>query len=160
MKNFNFDAASMELRFSPLTVVGVLAVLAWLVTWLAPTLSFMLPIHSLLAIMILMMGITIIFISFKTFREKCTTPMPYKPSKTSTLITKGIYQYSRNPMYVGMLLVLLALNLYLANIVALLIIPAFVIYITRFQIIPEERALRTKFGQAFTDYENSVRRWI
>ncbi len=82
------------------------------------------------------------------------------PEKASKVVDTGIYAYSRNPMYLALLLVLLALASFLANIAVLFIIPVFIAYITRFQIIPEERALTNNFGRDYLDYTNRVRRWI
>jgi protein-S-isoprenylcysteine O-methyltransferase Ste14 len=94
------------------------------------------------------------------FRRRQTTVDPIKPDKASTLVTTGCYQYSRNPMYLGLALVLAAWAVYLANLVALLVLPAFIAYMTRFQIKPEERALLDKFGAEFALYMSRVRRWL
>lgn len=72
----------------------------------------------------------------------------------------GPYRFTRNPMYLGMVLILLAWCLWLGNAAALLALAAFVGYITRFQIVPEERALAGRFGAAYEDYRRRVRRWV
>jgi protein-S-isoprenylcysteine O-methyltransferase Ste14 len=94
------------------------------------------------------------------FRRAKTTVNPLKPETSTALVASGIYALTRNPMYLGMLLILLAWALYLASVPALIGPVAFVLYITRFQIIPEERALSSRFGVAFTEYAAKVRRWI
>ena len=89
-----------------------------------------------------------------------TTVSPVTPKNASALVSTGIYRYTRNPMYLGMLMLIIAIGLWIGN---LMIIPAsalFVWYITAYQIIPEEEALREKFGQAYDEYCNQVRRWI
>ena len=83
-----------------------------------------------------------------------------QPQQTSELVTTGIYRLSRNPMYLGLLLVLTSWGIYLSNFLVLAVLPLFIFYITKFQIIPEERVMREKFGESFQDYKQSVRRWI
>lgn len=95
-----------------------------------------------------------------SFRRHRTTINPLHPEKTSSLVTGGIYRISRNPMYVGMALLLLAWAVYLESPAALLGPIAFIAYITRFQIIPEERLLAGHFGADFEAYRQRVRRWL
>ena len=83
-----------------------------------------------------------------------------KPELSSSLVQSGIYTLTRNPMYLGFFLVLVAWAVYLSNALAFLILPVFIAYMNRFQIEPEERALKTLFGDAFTEYATRVRRWI
>jgi protein-S-isoprenylcysteine O-methyltransferase Ste14 len=89
-----------------------------------------------------------------------TTINPLKPASTSSLVSSGVYRFTRNPMYLGMLLVLLAWAAFLSSVAALLVAPLFVLYINRFQIIPEERILASKFGAEFAAYKKKVRRWL
>lgn len=72
----------------------------------------------------------------------------------------GVYCFSRNPMYLGFLLALAGWIVYLSNVLAALLLPAFVAYMNRFQIKPEERALLTKFGPSFAHYMAAVPRWL
>jgi protein-S-isoprenylcysteine O-methyltransferase Ste14 len=83
-----------------------------------------------------------------------------KPQKATTVVTTGIYQYTRNPMYLGLFLFLAALAVKLGNPTAMPFLPAFVAYMNRFQIAPEERILEAQFGDTYTDYKSRVRRWI
>jgi protein-S-isoprenylcysteine O-methyltransferase Ste14 len=94
------------------------------------------------------------------FRRACTTVNPLTPASATTLVTTGLYRLTRHPMYLGFLLFLLAEIAWLANPVAFLVAPAFVLYLNRFQIEPEERALRARFGPAYRTYAAQVRRWI
>jgi protein-S-isoprenylcysteine O-methyltransferase Ste14 len=82
------------------------------------------------------------------------------PSASSSLVTAGIYTVTRNPMYLGFAMFLLGWGIFLANPVSLLVIPCFVFYMTRFQIIPEERALQSLFGPDFQAYRAKARRWL
>lgn len=95
------------------------------------------------------------------FRASRTTINPLRPERASSLVTGGVYQITRNPMYVGMLFLLLALGLYLAHWPALLLGPlAYVLYLNRFQIAPEERVLLGLFGEEYRAYTGRVRRWL
>jgi protein-S-isoprenylcysteine O-methyltransferase Ste14 len=77
----------------------------------------------------------------------------------SSLVVTGIYRHTRNPMYLGGLVMLSGWALFLATLSACLFLPLFVAYLTRFQIIPEEKVLRARFGTEFDDYVKRVRRW-
>lgn len=94
------------------------------------------------------------------FRRAKTTVNPLTPDAASALVTTGIYRFSRNPMYVGFSLLLCAWACYLSVAWLLLWVVAYVLYIQRFQIVPEERALEALFGQAFIDYKFRVRPWL
>ena len=94
------------------------------------------------------------------FRRARTTVDPRDPGKSTELVATGIYRASRNPMYVGFLIALAGWGVFLGNLLALVALPLFVAAMTRFQIAPEERALRARFGERFTRYERSVRRWL
>ena len=85
---------------------------------------------------------------------------PLAPEQASALVVRGVFRWTRNPMYLAMLLVLVSWACIVANAAALAILPLFVAYLNRFQIVPEERALRAKFGEAYEDYMRRVRRWI
>lgn len=94
------------------------------------------------------------------FRRARTTINPLKPEQASALVTGGVYRFTRNPMYVGLLALLCAWAAHLAAPWALLGLPVFVVYLTRFQIVPEERVLGAHFGAAYADYCARVRRWL
>jgi len=85
-------------------------------------------------------------------------PEPWK--KDTQLVTSGLYRFSRNPMYLGQALVLLGAMVYLQNLIALLVVPLFLVYITRLQILPEERALMARFPEAYAQYRHRVPRWL
>ncbi len=89
-----------------------------------------------------------------------TTVNPEKPEKASTLVTSGIYKVTRNPMYVGLVCFLIAWAAWLGSLYSLVFIVVFVLYMNRFQITPEERALTKLFGQDYQDYCQKVRRWL
>ncbi len=107
-----------------------------------------------------MVGACIAILGVMEFRAAGTTVDPRVPDQSESLEIRGVYRCSRNPMYLGLLLVLCAWGLFLGSIPSLLFLPAFVIYMNRFQIIPEERFVREKFGESFSKYTSEVRRWV
>ena len=89
-----------------------------------------------------------------------TTVDPRKPERTTALVTSGMYRWSRNPVYLGDTLLLLAWATYLANPLAFALAPLFVAWMNVFQIAPEERMLRERFGEAYQEYCRRVGRWL
>lgn len=96
----------------------------------------------------------------RLFVQRKTTVLPMHPENTTALVTGGVYRYTRNPMYLGATLFLLGLGFALGDILSLFFIPCFVLYITHFQIVPEERALERLFGKEYMEYKRRVRRWL
>ena len=82
------------------------------------------------------------------------------PSKASSLVTDGVFRISRNPMYLGLLLLLMGWALWLGTASPWLVLPLFVIVITVAQIAPEEQALYRLFGEQYLGYKRNVSRWI
>jgi len=114
--------------------------------------------HGLTALLIVL-GIGFDVTGLLAFRKARTTVNPLKPGKASTMVTGGVYRLTRNPMYVGMLLFLLGWAVHLSALWAFAGLPLFVLYIGRFQIEPEERALEALFGDDYRRYAQRVRRW-
>jgi len=94
------------------------------------------------------------------FHKYQTTFHPHTPEKTSAVVNTGVYAYSRNPMYLSLVLILIALALYLSNLTCFSVIPLFIWYNTRFQIVPEERVLDKLFPEDYQAYCQKVRRWL
>jgi protein-S-isoprenylcysteine O-methyltransferase Ste14 len=109
---------------------------------------------------LLFVGAAIAFPSFVAFIRARTTFNSMKLKATSSLVTGGIYRFTRNPMYLSVLLMLIAWTIFLSSVWALVGPVAFVLYINRFQILPEERALVAMFGTAYAEYKGRVRRWL
>lgn len=151
---------ALELKVPPLAVGFIIGALMWLSKRVAPAFGFEFPGRRLLAMTISAAGIIIIALGIASFRRAKTTVNPMKPDTSSTLVVSGIYQRTRNPMYLGFFLVLVGWATLLSNVLAFLFLPAFVLYMNRFQIEPEERALASLFGEVFVSYRARVRRWI
>jgi len=105
-------------------------------------------------------AITIGLISLVQFFKSKTTVDPTVPEKATSLVTSGVYKISRNPMYLGMLLILLAWGLWLGNAFNVLLASGFVLYMNKFQIVPEEEVLSKMFGVAYKQYCVLTRRWF
>ncbi len=138
----------------------LLGVFAWAASWQLPALSFHLPFTTLLAVALAVVGVALNLLPKLAFGRARTTINPLKPQTTTHLVTSGIYCYTRNPMYLGQSVIVLAWAVYLHNAVALLAVPAFVLYISRFQILPEERHLAALFGERFEAFRRRTRRWV
>lgn len=113
-----------------------------------------------LATALLTLGLLIALIAVVAFHRARTTIHPQKPEQSERLVTHGIFRLSRNPMYLGMLLVLLAWLAWLAAPAAVIGPAAFIAWIRRFQIQPEERILGKRFGEAYAQYCGNTRRWL
>ncbi|APC20986.1 protein-S-isoprenylcysteine O-methyltransferase Ste14 [Pseudomonas protegens] len=150
----------LENRIPPPLVAVLFAVLMGLLARGLPGLDPGLGTRLLLALPLVMAGLLFVLAGGLAFRRAKTTVNPLKPASASALVTSGIYQYTRNPMYVGFALWLLAWGLYLASPLVLLGVLGFVLYMNRFQIYPEERALGQLFGADFAAYRQRVRRWL
>jgi protein-S-isoprenylcysteine O-methyltransferase Ste14 len=147
----------LETRVPPPVVAGLVAVLMWL---LSDGLHFG-GAWSWAAAVFAIAGGAIALSGEVEFLRAKTTVNPMKPALATQLVTGGIYNFSRNPMYVGMAFLLLGWAAFLATWWLLLLGPAlFVAYITRYQIMPEEQVLGAKFGDAYREYAGRVRRWI
>ena len=105
-------------------------------------------------------GLVIILSAIILFKKYQTTITPLNPSNATKLITDGIYKFSRNPMYLGLLLMLLGISIILNLTGGIFLIPLFILYLNLFQVIPEENAMVDLFKNEFLDYKKNVRRWI
>jgi protein-S-isoprenylcysteine O-methyltransferase Ste14 len=150
----------LALKLPPVALVVIVAALMWIASSATPTLDFFLPAKSLSAVSLAIIGAVICFAGVVSFRRAKTTVNPMKPNSASSLVVSGIYKYTRNPMYLGLVLVLLGWAAFLSNLAALASLPAFIVYINRFQIVPEERMLASLFPHEYPAYRAKVRRWF
>jgi len=150
----------LELRVPPPVVMAVFALFMWLVAIPFPALDLDLPARPEAAAMFLAVAVGIGAAALLGFRRAKTTVNPLKPEASSALVTGGIYRWTRNPMYLAMLLVLIGWAYIVSNLTALVMLPLFVSTLNRLQIEPEERALHARFGAEFETYRRKVRRWL
>ena len=113
-----------------------------------------------LGIFLLLSGFFILVSAVRLFRKDKTTVNPLSPEQATKLVTDGIFKYSRNPMYLGMAIVLSSIAVFFNLLGGIILIALFCAYITKFQIIPEERAMMNLFAQDFDEYKKVTRRWI
>ena len=144
----------------PPVVTAVFALLMWFVTRAFPSLDVEVPARIPAAATILVVAVVIGIAAVLGFRRAKTTINPLKPEASSALVVRGIYRWTRNPMYLAMLLVLIGWACIVGNVAALVMLPLFMAYLNRFQIGPEERALQARFGREFEEYKRTVRRWL
>ena len=116
--------------------------------------------NNTISLFLLILGLLVFISAVKSFRKHKTTVNPLEPRKASSLVTTGIFKFSRNPMYLGMLIILLSISFRFNLIGGIIISLFFYFFITKFQIIPEEVAMNELFGNEFVDYEKKTRRWI
>ncbi len=116
--------------------------------------------NNTISLFLLIFGLVVFISAVKSFRTHKTTVNPLEPRKASSLVTSGIFKFSRNPMYLGMLIILLSISFKFNIIGGMITSLFFYIFITKFQIIPEEVAMKELFGNEFIDYEKKTRRWI
>lgn len=150
----------LELKVPPLVVLiafalAVLALSRWLPSGNLPFAG-----SGILALAALVAGVAVALAGVVAFARHGTTVDPLAPESTTTLVDGGVYRWTRNPMYLGMALALLGLALWSASLPGMVLVGGFCAYITRFQIMPEERVLRGIFGEPYAAYVRRVRRWL
>jgi protein-S-isoprenylcysteine O-methyltransferase Ste14 len=148
------------LKLPPVAFSLIVAALMWCVSWAAPSFEFTFPAYLPSSVALALVGAAICLSAVVSFRRAKTTVNPMRPGSASALVVSGIYKFTRNPMYLGFLVILLGWAAFLSNALALALIPGFVIYMNRFQIGPEERALASLFANKYSAYTARVRRWI
>lgn len=151
---------ALELKLPPLALVLLVALCMWGAPDVLASAAMPFPARAIAAAALAVSGAGITLAGAMSFRRAGTTVNPTRPGSASALVRTGIYRVTRNPMYLGMLLVLLAWAVYLSNPLALPGPVVFVLYMNRFQIAPEEKALATLFGAEFSAYASRVRRWL
>lgn len=157
----------LELKVPPLAIVAVIVVLMLIIRQLV---VYQYPIIDsiknssemsiLIGISLKLLGFGLAFSGVLAFRKHQTTVNPFTPSDTSSIVTTGIYNYTRNPMYLGFLVFLIGTVFVLNSYLCLLFIPVYLGYMTLFQIMPEERILKEEFGLSYSKYIESTRRWL
>ena len=148
------------MRLPPVFVTALSGLVMWLVARTLPSLRFDFPGRQTVAIALLGLGAAISLAGVIAFRRARTTTNPLRPGAASSLVVTGIYTRTRNPMYLGFAVALLAWSAWLAHPLTLLGVVGFMAWMNRFQIAAEERAISALFGGEFERYRDRVRRWL
>ena len=150
----------LKLKVPPPIVMLLVATMMWLTS--IKSKGFLVP-HELQLVIIISicsLATIVIFFSILSFKRFKTTIHPMNPKESKKLITEGMFSYSRNPIYLGMLIFLMAWVFYLSNLYSFTFLIIFILYMNVFQIVPEEEALELNFGVEFIKYKKKVRRWV
>lgn len=151
---------TLDLKVPPVVLVVIAAGGMWAVSGIYSELNFAIPGVAWWSTGIAVLGVSIAILGVLQFRKAGTTVDPRAPEQSTNLVVGGVYRYSRNPMYLGFFLVLCAWGLHLGSVISLLVLPVFIVYMNRFQIVPEERFMHDQFGELYDKYRSEVRRWI
>jgi protein-S-isoprenylcysteine O-methyltransferase Ste14 len=151
---------NLELKIPPAVLVALAALAMWGLAEAFPALRVEIPGLRWWVWSFFGVGAALVALGAFEFVKARTTVDPHRPQKATRLVTGGIYRLTRNPMYLGMLLMLVGGAFALAHPLALLPPPLFVLYMNRFQIGPEERFMGEKFGDEYRAFTERVRRWI
>jgi protein-S-isoprenylcysteine O-methyltransferase Ste14 len=150
----------LDTKVPPPVVATIIAVAMWGLSAYEPVLTLTAEMTETLILLLVIIGVSFDVCGLLAFRQSKTTINPMNPNKTTALVTSGIYRFSRNPMYVGLVLFLTAWAIQLSMLWPFIGPVLFVIYINRFQIKPEEREMESKFEDEYSVYKNKVRRWL
>ena len=150
----------LKLKIPPPVYMLVFAFGMWLLDRTIPFTEWIIPPWNRVGFIIMGLAFFTDFSSLLQFFRYHTTPNPIHPERVTALVTDGAYRYSRNPMYLGLLILLCGWATYLGSVSPFLLLPLFIFVITNMQIRYEEKILEEKFHQAYRDYKHSVRRWI
>jgi len=152
--------ANLELRLPPPFVALAAILLMWLLSQLFPRTDALGSARIPVAMGLALLGIAFAASGVTQFKQVLTPLNPRRPEEASILVTNGVYRLTRNPMYVGLIIVLLGWAAFLTSPVSLGGVVAFIAYVNRFQIMPEERILLEKFGDDYRKYLSGPRRWL
>jgi protein-S-isoprenylcysteine O-methyltransferase Ste14 len=150
----------MKLKIPPPVLVILFGLMIWWPSTIAWVPGFEFPGQAYLALLVLAGGLALDLLSLLAFRRNNTTINPLKPESAQQLVTTGLNRFSRNPMYLGLLLMLTAVAIYSGSLLGFVGLPIFVIAINYLQIGPEEEALEARFGDTYLTYKANVRRWL
>ena len=145
-------------KIPPLIVTLIFGLVIYFSKTCFPSIRF--NYESLTGIGLIILGLTVIITAVSSFRKNQTTVNPLKPDAASKLVTEGVFKFSRNPMYLGLLIILIGISVQFNLIGGLIFLSIFIFYMNYFQIIPEEGAMTELFKEDFINYKNKVRRWI
>jgi protein-S-isoprenylcysteine O-methyltransferase Ste14 len=150
----------LDHKIPPPVIGAVVAAAMWGVSAQGPQLPFTATPKLVVIVVLVVAGVAFDVLALVAFRAARTTINPLKPQQASSMVSGGVYRITRNPMYLGMALLLSAWAVYLSALWAFLGPVIFVLYITRVQIKPEECVLEAMFGEEYSAYAARVRRWL
>ena len=150
----------MDLLIPPPVLLAVFAAAMWAIDRALPGARAAWSLLGPVAVALLAIGLLLMAAAVAALAAAKTTVNPLKPARASKLVTGGVFRLSRNPIYLGDLLVLAAFAVWLGQPVDLALLVPFVAYLDRYQIRPEEQALRARFGDDYAAYCSRVRRWL
>jgi protein-S-isoprenylcysteine O-methyltransferase Ste14 len=151
---------ALELKIPPPIAAVLVGLAMWVAAHLLPAVDLTGQWRLIFAGVCAAFGVMVALLGFLAFRQAKTTVNPVNPEKATSVVTGGIYSYTRNPMYVGLTSLLVGWAIWLSAPWVFLGPVALMLYLTRFQIIPEERVMSSKFGRDYDDYRKRVRRWL
>ncbi|MDI6402239.1 isoprenylcysteine carboxylmethyltransferase family protein [Balneolaceae bacterium ANBcel3] len=150
----------LELKIPPVLIAALFLLAMWAIDSFFPVFAVQIPFQIPLTLLLMAAAGVLGIYSIVLFVRMKTTLLPTESGRPETLVTEGPFRHTRNPMYVSLSLLLIAWAIFLSDLLCLMLIPAFVAYMTRFQIIPEERMLVEAFGEAFVEYAERTPRWL
>jgi protein-S-isoprenylcysteine O-methyltransferase Ste14 len=151
---------ALELKIPPPVVLLAIGAAMWGLARVVSAIPMDLGVRIAAGLVVAVLGGFIAIRAAIAFRRAQTIIDPMTPEKTASIVMGDVFRFTRNPMYVGQTLVLVGWALFLAAPWTLVGPVIFVLYVTRFQILPEERVLSEKFGGDFLAYMSKVRRWL
>jgi protein-S-isoprenylcysteine O-methyltransferase Ste14 len=152
--------AAVRRWISPPVALALVALAMWGIARTTSVGRFAIAYQAWLAAALILIGLVIVTASLRLFAKARTTPNPMHPKEATELVTSGAYRLSRNPMYVGDVLILAGFAIWLGSIASLPLLALFIVYIDRLQIASEEAALTELFGDRYVAYRRQVRRWL
>lgn len=150
----------MKTKIPPPVVAILTAVIIWLISEFDTVARLEVPYLIPIAVVVFLGGLVINITSLLAFRRAKTAVNPMNPEKASTLVTTGVFKFSRNPMYLSLLVMLTAMVIWLGSPLAICCLVIYVLYMNKLQIEPEEAAMEKLFTHDYANYKSEVGRWI
>ena len=148
----------MKTKIPPPIIALIMITIIYLSSFIIEPVTF--DYQLLISILVTVIGLACAISSFRLFAKHKTTISPFTPSETTALVTDGMYRYSRNPMYLALVLLTIAVTIFFGAWLGVVIVVIFIYTLNFLQIIPEEEALLDIFGEEYVEYQKKVRRWI
>ena len=150
----------LSLRIPPPIWVLLAGALMWLLDRFLPVLTVLVAPWTGLGWCLMAVAFLPALTAVTQFMRARTTINPHTPDQASSLVTGGVYRWTRNPMYLGLLLLLAGWAIRLGSLSPFLVPPLFALVLTQVQILPEERVLRARFGDEYDRYCRTTSRWL